>query len=89
MKKLLLLALIAAFTACSSAETNETKEEGYPVYSTEEPVRSVAYACPMRCEKDKTYNEEGTCPVCEMELKEVAMADEVEEKEGSHKGHDH
>lgn len=27
------------------------------------------YQCPMQCEGNKTYNEPGTCPVCEMELK--------------------
>ncbi len=26
------------------------------------------YYCPMRCEGDKTYDEPGTCPVCEMFL---------------------
>ena len=29
------------------------------------------YQCPMKCEGDKTYNEQGNCPVCKMELKEV------------------
>ena len=36
-----------------------------------------AYKCPMDCEKGKTYEEEGKCPVCEMDLKKV-------EKEGTH-----
>jgi Cu2+-exporting ATPase len=89
MKKVLLLALIAAFTACSSTENAETKEEGYPVFSSEEPVRSVAYACPMRCEGEKTYAEEGKCPVCEMELKEIAMADAEADTDSTHAGHDH
>ena len=30
-----------------------------------------AYACPMKCEGDKTYEKEGKCPVCKMNLKEV------------------
>ena len=25
--------------------------------------------CPMKCEGDKVYKEEGTCPVCKMDLK--------------------
>jgi len=30
----------------------------------------VAYACPMKCEGNKTYNKPGKCPVCGMALKE-------------------
>ena len=29
------------------------------------------YACPMKCEGDKTYDKPGSCPVCKMDLKEV------------------
>lgn len=28
------------------------------------------YQCPMDCEKGKTYDEEGSCPICKMDLKE-------------------
>jgi len=31
-------------------------------------VTQDRYACPMRCEGDKTYPEPGTCPVCHMRL---------------------
>lgn len=31
----------------------------------------VEYQCPMDCEEGKTYDKEGNCPVCGMELKEV------------------
>jgi protein SCO1/2 len=27
------------------------------------------FQCPMKCEGDKVYKEEGTCPVCKMDLK--------------------
>ena len=27
------------------------------------------YKCPMKCEGDKTYDEPGKCPVCNMNLK--------------------
>ena len=33
--------------------------------------RVVAYACPMRCEEDKTYDHPGKCPMCGMELVQV------------------
>lgn len=43
-----------------------------------------AYQCPMKCEEDKTYGEEGLCPVCKMDLKkvEVAANDATEEEGG-------
>jgi transcription initiation factor IIE alpha subunit len=36
-------------------------------------VSGKTYACPMQCEGDKTYTEAGKCPVCKMELQEVAL----------------
>lgn len=33
----------------------------------------AAYRCPMECEGDKRYPEPGSCPVCGMELVEVAQ----------------
>ncbi len=55
-----------AFTACGNAESNDTT-------NTEETteVAEATYACPMDCEKGKTYSEPGSCPVCGMDLKEV------------------
>jgi len=32
---------------------------------------TVAYACPMHCEEERTYDHPGTCPVCGMDLVEV------------------
>ena len=32
----------------------------------------AAYMCPMECEGDKRYDAPGTCPVCGMDLVEVA-----------------
>lgn len=39
-------------------------------------VMADAYKCPMDCEKGKTYEAEGKCPTCKMDLKKV------EEKKG-------
>jgi protein SCO1/2 len=36
----------------------------------------VLYQCPMKCEAEKTYQTEGACPVCKMDLKPMAAADE-------------
>jgi len=31
------------------------------------------YACPMKCEGEKKYEKEGTCPKCKMDLKKMEM----------------
>jgi hypothetical protein len=31
------------------------------------------YQCPMKCEGEKTYDQLGTCPVCNMKLAPVSM----------------
>lgn len=36
--------------------------------SAENGNDDVAYHCPMQCEGDKTYTEQGSCPVCKMDL---------------------
>ncbi len=36
-----------------------------------ETLMHDAYQCPMDCEKRKTYDKEGNCPVCKMDLKKV------------------
>ncbi|GAA0879865.1 hypothetical protein GCM10009119_28340 [Algoriphagus jejuensis] len=42
-----------------------------------------AYACPMKCEEHKTYDHLGTCPVCKMQLVNVAEIEEpVLEEDG-------
>lgn len=39
------------------------------------PVPAAAkYFCPMKCEGEKTYDQPGRCPVCNMKLKEVPVA---------------
>ena len=52
--------------------------------NTEESTKTeTAFQCPMKCEGDKTYTEEGSCPVCKMDLKPNAdapvLADEISE----------
>lgn len=37
--------------------------------SAEAQEVSEVYYCPMECEGEKTYDEEGKCPVCGMALK--------------------
>ncbi len=40
----------------------------------------MSYACPMKCEGNKTYPEPGQCPVCGMHLKEVKTGDDDKSK---------
>jgi len=58
--------IMLMFSSCSNGPT-ETEE-------------SAIYQCPMECEGDKTYTEEGSCPVCKMVLKLVEAEPIVDEE---------
>ena len=49
------------FTGCAS-ESTEAQEQS---------ANKEVYQCPMDCEDGKTYDHEGQCPLCEMDLKKV------------------
>ncbi|MDF1516419.1 MAG: heavy metal-binding domain-containing protein [Lutibacter sp.] len=36
-------------------------------------TEKTAFACPMQCEGEKTYDKAGSCPICKMDLKKVEM----------------
>ena len=61
--KLLVIAFFSSVsvTSCSSEQTSELNEQ----------IVENSYYCPMNCEEDKTYIEEGACPECGMNLVEV------------------
>jgi hypothetical protein len=73
------------FTACKETKKEEIKEEvnienqDNHDHSKGEMALDI-YQCPMDCEKGKTYNIAGACPVCEMDL--IAIASETEHIEG-------
>ena len=46
-----------------------------------------SYACPMKCEGDKTYDEPGNCPVCHMKL--VPSNEVTDHQHGQHHHHHH
>ena len=54
----------------------EAEDHGYEMAMS-------AYQCPMKCEGDKTYDEEGACPECKMDLKKIETAEKKESKEES------
>ncbi len=73
MKRIFFVIALGTLAACT--DTTKTTTE-----ATEKPTMEMAadakqYACPMKCEGEKTYTEAGKCPVCKMDLKEIAVAD--------------
>jgi len=76
MKKLIFVviavfSMAVMFTSCKDAKKKEVKTESHENHdhSKDIEVASDAYQCPMDCEKGKTYEKEGSCPVCKMDLK--------------------
>ena len=64
------------FTSCKETKKEEVKEEvkieSHEGHEHEEgKMTASVYQCPMDCEKGKTYEVAGTCPVCKMDLKEI------------------
>jgi hypothetical protein len=72
MKKLIFAAVPLLFIACSGSD-KQSKTDAAEQQT--EMVNAKKYACPMQCEGDKTYPTAGTCPVCKMDLQEVALAE--------------
>lgn len=56
---MLVFAVSVTFIACKT----ENKEV------SSDKKEDIKYQCPMKCEKEKTYDKEGKCPVCEMKLR--------------------
>lgn len=53
----------------------ELTASGEASRSTKRHTDDQRYACPMKCEGEKTYPEPGNCPVCGMKLTEVLAAE--------------
>jgi hypothetical protein len=85
---LLLVAIFSiavVFTSCKETKKEEVKTESREEIKTEtnedkeiheheegEMSSGDVYQCPMDCEKGKTYDKPGSCPVCKMDLKKVS-----------------
>lgn len=67
----ILFALIVFFSAACSGN-NESSEKTAKTDATQ-AANTKTYACPMQCEGDKTYTQAGKCPVCKMDLQEIAL----------------
>lgn len=70
MNKIIVASLLFLSVACSG-----NKSEKEAAATEAHAVSEKKYACPMKCEGEKTYAEAGKCPVCKMELQEVALAE--------------
>jgi predicted small lipoprotein YifL len=77
---MLFVATTLSIASCGS-KTSENNTEKTDAEQTEQ-VENVQYQCPMKCEGEKTYNEPGQCPKCNMDL------EQVEENQG-HSDHNH
>lgn len=85
MRKTILMMAFAIATvtvvSCDKKTKNETITEQEGHEHKEGEAHQMAYVCPMDCEKGKTYEAEGKCPTCGMDL--------VEKKHAETDGHDH
>ena len=87
MKKVILSIAVIALLVVTSCKTETKKDkESTQTEMKEEMATMEVYQCPMDCEKGKTYEKEGDCPVCKMDLKKIEkQAKEAED----HSGHNH
>lgn len=72
MKKLIYASLVLFCAACS---TNTEKSDTKELPAKTELVATKEFACPMQCEGTKTYSKAGKCPVCQMDLQEIALSE--------------
>ncbi len=73
-KSIVLFAAIISFAVLFTA-CKENKKEVVKIESHDHEVGEMSsgvYQCPMDCENGKTYEVVGACPVCKMDLKEIA-----------------
>jgi len=64
--KNILVLILLSIVSFNCAKTDKKQEE-----------EIATYQCPMKCEGDKVYQEEGSCPVCNMDVKPIVEKVEV------------
>ena len=72
MKKIVLVSVLFlsfSLIAVSCKDSSKEKTEEVKQEKGEHDELYSTYQCPMDCEKGKTYDQEGKCPVCKMDLK--------------------
>ena len=73
MKKVLLVLVFGLFFV-SFANAQQAKSPKQTISATTKAEKATVYQCPMDCEKGKTYDKPGSCPVCKMDLKAKGTA---------------
>jgi uncharacterized paraquat-inducible protein A len=94
-KTLMIFALIFGFSAMVMSCKGDKKEQVEESEMMESPgvhnadmAMAAEYQCPMDCEEGKTYDKEGKCPVCKMDLKKKESEEDQSHDEGAHEDHD-
>ena len=94
MKKLILLLCVCfsmAVVSCKEAgKETDAETEMHEDHAADQADMAMAteYQCPMDCEEGKTYDKEGTCPVCKMSLKKVEGEHDEDHDENHAEDHD-
>ncbi len=70
MKKIVFTfsAIIAVAIMAVSCNNNTSTSKETASTGTDTAAHAHKYRCPMNCEKGKTYDKEGNCPICGMKL---------------------
>jgi len=98
MKKLIFTVAVVftlgiVFTSCKETKKEEHKTESHEhdADHKEHKGEEMAYTfqCPMDCEKGKTYEAKGSCPVCKMGLKEIKSDNNESHEEDHDKNENH
>lgn len=64
-----IFSIAVIFTSCKETKKEASKTESHENHGAEKMASHDVYQCPMDCEKGKTYEKEGSCPVCKMDLR--------------------
>jgi hypothetical protein len=80
MKNILIAGSVLAVTTLLAIACNNSGQTHTHTHADAHD-HAHAYICPMNCEKGKTYDKPGTCPVCNMDLEEVHKGTEANKNE--------
>ncbi len=69
------LVLAIAFSPLLVACNNNNKDASGISLATDSSAHAHSFRCPMNCEKGKTYDKEGDCPICGMKLERCEGVD--------------
>jgi hypothetical protein len=88
----ILLTVGLFFNACKEhkGEHNSSEEHNSGVEHASEKADMALndmYQCPMNCEDGKTYDDEGKCPICKMDLKKIEGKQDGDKGHGEHDEH--